>query len=136
MHCGRLELAGAVEAHQPIAGTDRAHDERRPPVGQATKDAQGHGADVDEADRLDDARGPLTGGDQRPVPRRGALVGVRMPGVVELGEQQIGEFGILRYPDLLVPELVAEPLDSSGRDLGVAHPTSLPDGGRQRGAGR
>ena len=48
---------------------------------------------IDEADRLDDAHGSLTGGDQRPVARGGALVGVRMPGVVELGEQQVGEIG-------------------------------------------
>ena len=53
-------------------------------------------------------------------------MGVRMPGIVELGQQQVGEVGIIRHPDLLVMEFVAESLDPSGRDLGVTHPTSLP----------
>jgi hypothetical protein len=52
-----------------------------------------------------------------------------MPGIVEFGQQQVGKARIIRYPDLLILQFVAQALDPSGGNLGVTHPTSLPDRG-------
>ena len=118
----RVRSKHISRSSEPTART--TNDDR--PSARRRSTLQGDGADIDETDGPDDARGPITGGDQCPVARRGALVGVRMPGVVELGQQQVGEVGILGHRDLLITEFVAESLNPSGRDLGVTHPTSLP----------
>ncbi len=116
MHCGRLELAcrskHTSRSPEPTARTtndDRPSAKRRRTIrGTVPTSMKLTGSTI--------GRRPLTSGDQRPVPRRGALVGVRMPGVVELGEQQLGELGILRHPDLFVAgSSLAEPLIRSAR---------------------
>ena len=48
-------------------------------------------------------------------------MGVRVPGVVELGQQQLTEGGIGREPDPLVVQLVAEPFHAAGAGVGVGH---------------